>query len=293
MLKHSLKRVYLGRVLRAKKSRAPKRLPKLLYPTRIEVAYERALHSYIAFAHARVNVHVKPLLRGLVEHFGRSRADAFEPRPGFRGTNPDLTTLAEELEKVRIEISEEYSKAELERLARITGKSVEDWNAKQLNGQLKQIIEIDIFGSEPWLARELGAFVADNVNLITSISDEYLGQVERLVATSVRQGVRWDQLADEIDDRYDVSRSRAELIARDQIGKFQGQLTEKRQEELGIDRYRWRTAGDARVRESHEELDGTLQYWNDPPKGIGHPGQDYQCRCWAEPVLDDFFSAQA
>jgi Phage Mu protein F like protein len=46
--------------------------------------------------------------------------------------------------------------------------------------------------------------------------------------------------------------------------------------------YVWRTHEDDKVRTSHAALHGKIFSWNRPPK-IGHPGQDYNCRCWAEP----------
>lgn len=49
--------------------------------------------------------------------------------------------------------------------------------------------------------------------------------------------------------------------------------------------YIWHTVGDGKVRSSHADRDGKIFSWNDPPDG-GHPGEDYNCRCWAEDVLD-------
>lgn len=46
--------------------------------------------------------------------------------------------------------------------------------------------------------------------------------------------------------------------------------------------YVWHTVGDDRVRSSHEERDGKIFAWDDAPEG-GHPGEDYNCRCTAEP----------
>ncbi|MCW8915521.1 MAG: phage minor head protein [Magnetovibrio sp.] len=45
--------------------------------------------------------------------------------------------------------------------------------------------------------------------------------------------------------------------------------------------YIWHTQGDGKVRESHAERDGKKFSWDNPPEG-GHPGEDYNCRCWAE-----------
>ncbi|MBI5426784.1 MAG: hypothetical protein HZA02_00725 [Nitrospinae bacterium] len=47
-------------------------------------------------------------------------------------------------------------------------------------------------------------------------------------------------------------------------------------------RYIWRTRRDSQVRSEHAEREGKVFDWNNPPKG-GNPGEDYGCRCWAEP----------
>jgi len=46
--------------------------------------------------------------------------------------------------------------------------------------------------------------------------------------------------------------------------------------------YIWRTRRDSHVRPSHAANDGRVFEWNDPP-ATGDPGEDYGCRCTAEP----------
>ena len=40
------------------------------------------------------------------------------------------------------------------------------------------------------------------------------------------------------------------------------------------------------MRESHRRNDDRIFAWDDPPP-TGHPGEDYGCRCLAEPTLQD------
>lgn len=47
--------------------------------------------------------------------------------------------------------------------------------------------------------------------------------------------------------------------------------------------YIWGTVGDSRVREEHAVLDGEVRSWDDFPD----PGEEINCRCWAEPVPED------
>lgn len=48
--------------------------------------------------------------------------------------------------------------------------------------------------------------------------------------------------------------------------------------------YVWRTRGDGRVRATHAANNGRIFSWNNPPP-TGHPGEDYGCRCVAEPYV--------
>jgi SPP1 gp7 family putative phage head morphogenesis protein len=67
---------------------------------------------------------------------------------------------------------------------------------------------------------------------------------------------------------------------------FAGLINQLRQEDLGIEKYIWRSQDDAKVRDSHAAYDDRFFRWDSPPEG-GHPGEAHNCRCYAEPVLPD------
>ncbi|MCG7630080.1 minor capsid protein [Epibacterium sp. MM17-32] len=82
------------------------------------------------------------------------------------------------------------------------------------------------------------------------------------------------------------------------ITSFSGLINERRQRALGIDQYIWRSRDDDKVRHVHAEHDDKVFDWDNPPE-TGHPGQAYNCRCFAEPYLlnepkcePDFAAAQ-
>ena len=56
-------------------------------------------------------------------------------------------------------------------------------------------------------------------------------------------------------------------------------------EGLQLESYIWRSRDDSRVRSAHAEYDNNSFLWSDPPEG-GHPGQGWNCRCTAEPIID-------
>jgi SPP1 gp7 family putative phage head morphogenesis protein len=76
---------------------------------------------------------------------------------------------------------------------------------------------------------------------------------------------------------------------------FAGLINQLRQLDLGIERYVWRSRDDARVRRRHASRDNRVFRWDRMPEG-GHPGQDFNCRCYAEPIAsgvrDDVVLAQ-
>jgi len=51
--------------------------------------------------------------------------------------------------------------------------------------------------------------------------------------------------------------------------------------------YIWRTTGDDKVRPSHAANEGKIFAWAKPP-ATGHSGEDYNCRCTAEPYISPF-----
>lgn len=125
---------------------------------------------------------------------------------------------------------------------------------------------------------------AANIELMEAAGRDYLEDVQSVLEDPDTFGLRVEQLRDRLLERADVSKSRAALIARDQTLKLNGALNRVRQVNAGVEKYTWSTSHDERVRESHAELDGEVFSWDAPPEP-GHPGEDFQCRCVAIPVL--------
>jgi SPP1 gp7 family putative phage head morphogenesis protein len=124
----------------------------------------------------------------------------------------------------------------------------------------------------------------ENIRLVENAGRVYAKQVREVFSDPEVGALRVEELKARLLERADVSTSRAELIARDQVLKVNGQITQIRQENAGITEYVWSTSRDERVRESHAALEGETFSWSSPPEP-GHPGQDYQCRCVALPVI--------
>lgn len=125
-----------------------------------------------------------------------------------------------------------------------------------------------------------------NIQLIENAHRAYSQQVRDVIEDPGTFGMRVEEIQARIQERGNVSESRAELIARDQTLKLNSQITATRQMRAGVERYTWSTSQDERVREEHAALEGEVFDWTSPPE-VGHPGQDFQCRCVAIPVVEE------
>jgi SPP1 gp7 family putative phage head morphogenesis protein len=183
-----------------------------------------------------------------------------------------------------------------------TGNTVERFNAEQWAKITNAALGVPLFQNEPWLADSLSSFIQENTALITKLSEEVRFNIQSVINRGVRQGLRHETIAKELRKTiFRNAKNRAKLIARDQVNKWNGQLTQLRQTEVGIAEYFWRTSKDERVRPSHKAMDGKLCRWdnqslykNSPEdkkwlqrSSIGgvelHPGQDINCRCTSSP----------
>jgi SPP1 gp7 family putative phage head morphogenesis protein len=158
---------------------------------------------------------------------------------------------------------------------------------------MNRILGLDLNAEPKEVRRALDAFRRENVALIKSIAVDLHADVRNVVRQAVSKGTRVEDLRAELMERFGVSESRADLIARDQTLKANADLSKLRHEEAGITRYVWSTSKDERVRPMHSALEGRVfKYSDEPPvtneKGDrNRPGQDYQCRCVALAILDD------
>jgi len=146
------------------------------------------------------------------------------------------------------------------------------------------------------LNENLSAIVTENVNLIKSIGQQYLSQVNGSVMRSITQGTGLAQLKKEIDAHKQVSLRRAEIIALDQTRKTSQALSRARYQEEGLTHYVWKhTSGSVEPRELHIGYDGQIFEYGKPilvqkatrtqPAVYGFPGTAINCRCRAVAVI--------
>lgn len=101
---------------------------------------------------------------------------------------------------------------------------------------------------------------------------------------------QWEARLTALHDEYQTHNQRLRPVqtAMEErlLRAFAGLINQLRQQDLGIERYIWRSRDDAKVRDSHAANDDRLFRWDTPPEG-GHPAQAYNCHCTAEPIRPD------
>lgn len=261
-----------------------RRVPRQQFPFTIEVEYAKRLIGYVDSVRAAMN----PIMHELPARLAavRARRDAHE--------SDRIHHMIEELRGRML------SREQLQLAVSAFGHRIAAHQRQQFAKQVKAALGVDpaLIGVDMHVAGgKLADFVAENVSLIRSLTTTPLGEVQNLVTRSFAAGDRHEDLAQEIEGRFDVARSRARLIARDQTGKLNAQMARDGNKQIGVDRWRWRSMRDDAVRDEHRELDRQSEI--EPFSYSGDdgevppilPGEEVQCRCYDEAVFDDILTA--
>lgn len=183
---------------------------------------------------------------------------------------------------------------QIRQVARRHGRQLLRWNGRKYDTKLGRALGLApgtvapaerTDAIDPDLESEiLQSWIRENVALIKGASQEQIARITAATFRAQRAGTRAADLQTEISAILRAGDNRARLIARDQLGKFNGQVERLKQSDAGIDGFIWRDSNDERVRPRHRVLDGQRFPWRRPPPE-GVPGQPVQCRCQAEPDL--------
>lgn len=260
-------------------------------PTGEQAMYSRALQRLVVAPMRRM---VAERMGPLVERWAVSQ-DASQLQYSDTLSEYEIQRVIHEM---RITMGEVVDSEELRAAIASTSRQVDMFNAATQQSIIKQVVAahrlpmavpaINVFANNPYLAIARDQFVQRNVDLIKSLPRETFDQIQSAVVEGIAQGKRASTIAQDLQERMDVTESRARLIARDQVLKHNGELASVRQQAAGITHFTWYSSKDQRVRPSHRALQGKVFAWAEPPVVDGEtavPGQPIQCRCNAIPFL--------
>lgn len=197
----------------------------------------------------------------------------------------DATTVVYSLEEYA-QLLEPWAQATaLEMVERSNVQNMAMW--REASNALATKLEM-LASSRDAVAYTMQQLSTEGARLITSLPLEAAVQIETAAQAAAITGTRHEVLAEYIESRGEVARSRAALIARTETARQTTILTQTRAVSVGSTGYIWRTADDGRVRPSHAAMNGEFVKWSEPPTldGLtGHAGALPNCRCYPEPIV--------
>lgn len=141
----------------------------------------------------------------------------------------------------------------------------------------------------------------DNMHLwIKDFAEKEIIELRKSMQESVFTGNRYGSMVKTIQESYGVSANKAKFLARQETSLLMAKYKQVRYQESGIDEYHWyHVAGSPNhpVRPIHKALGDALvsgkkkvYRFSDPPivdkdGQRKNPGQDYNCRCTARPII--------
>ncbi len=292
------------------------KLPKQARPVLIEREYGAALSGLVSAAKMREAF--RELLEALPELLASARAERGDVVDAITATAMAIAGIpgpaarvhawlaarkrhdADEgkrvrglVEKAKEKLRGSVSTRAIEDLAEKFAQQTSTFQRIQLSRQTKSALGVDIFTNDKGMQSRIANFASENVALIKgAVENDMASKIEKMVTRALTGAQLHGDLAKDLEKEFGYPEKRAKLIARDQIGKFYGQVNASRQKDLGVTQFVWRTVGDERVRDNpdddyynHEDRDGETYSYDDPPYGE-LPGEAVLCRCYAEPSFE-------
>ena len=264
------------------------------YPKTAEREFRRITGSYMKL----LNEELKKKLPAMMaeyqkERHGDSRFDDSQDLDAkLRLLLQDVATALEK------RIAEYGLDQKVEQIAKMAKNvSIREWKRA-----VKDTLGIDLlddYYKGEFFEEAIRRWIAENVLLIKSIPSETLSNMREIILGSYLKGSSIRDIQKAIQETYNVSKRKAQLLARDQVATLNAQLTKAQQTDAGCRKYRWSDSRDGRVRDCHKALNGKVFSWDNPPEmwyetkqgrvytgRRCHPGEDYCCRCVAIPVFD-------
>lgn len=200
---------------------------------------------------------------------------------------------------------------DLDKQLKRTSNQISNYNKAQFVALLLAYGGLKYRSREPWLQGYKDSFIIQNKQLIDSLIEDTLKQINLITDSGIKNNLTSHKILQQLNQKSKFiplmiggltatvsvikkASNRSILIAEDQSSSFSSQLQSKRCTSYGIMGYRWDTALDEKVRASHREREGkyflfdyTLGikiprgYESTPP--TANPGEEWNCRCFANP----------
>ncbi len=136
------------------------------------------------------------------------------------------------------------------------------------------------------------ASIAENVQIIKTIPQQYLTGVQGAVMRSITTGNGMADLVPFLKKHKQITERRARFIALDQTRKSYGSISRAKMQAVGVKQFEWvHSSASVEPRRKHLELSGGIYNFDEPPiidpvtGERGFPAQLINCKCFAKPII--------
>ena len=139
-----------------------------------------------------------------------------------------------------------------------------NFNGKQYEKSVQSALGVSFPSDEAWWINARKMWQDTNYEIIRSDIKKHIADINSATEQAVVNGWSVKALREKILALdHKMTKSRAAFIARDQIGKLNGTITQKRMQDIGLELYVWSGSSDERERESHVAMNNKLCRWDD------------------------------
>lgn len=277
------------------------------YPQSNETKYRSLVMRYLQLLNKSIKAYMPEMIKYMqtIQSNSEMHLDAADPRMNINFHDPNRIIegkVRQVFNQIEATLEEEQVKFGLEAAIGEVADETQEFTLREWRQIVRKTMGLDIredyFRGADYDAL-LSSWTQQNVSFIKSINRDCLREMEQVVMESFTVGKTIRQMSKDIQNRFDVTKSKARLLARDQMGTLNSQITQTQHRSAGVSEYEWSDSGDERVRDCHAELNGKKFRYDEPPAmwymtkhgrvytgRHCNPGEDYQCRCIAKPVFD-------
>lgn len=168
-----------------------------------------------------------------------------------------------------------------------------EYTITEINIEATEIVGLSFKEQSFYNEKVIQELLENNIKLIKAEPNKYLRsydyQLQKLISEKIEQGRTLKDLSEAIQRATGIEKSRADLIAADQVGNVFAETTKAQFKGIGLKKFIWETSRDNRVRPTHAEREGKIYEWDNPPNGE-IPGSPIRCRCSAGIVKDEILN---
>jgi len=195
-------------------------------------------------------------------------------------------------ERVRKKLLKQFDDKRIKAVSdKYTGK-IDARNKKQFYSRIEKSIGIsrEELEATEGLTATINAYNLETSQWVKKMRDETLQQWTASTLRQMAEGKGLPEILSQFDDLVEKRKGHAEMVARTQIATFNSLTTKARASNLGIQKARWITSGDERVRRCHnvrnlKEFDLSEGLYASCDGKTLLPGVDYDCRCGYELII--------